>query len=162
MHRFECKEAIQCVVAINFPDGTVNIGDHALALQVFWGKEGDDFDPMTQILKKTVQINVMMRGGDRLQLEEVIAMRQYTFQELSLLALVSGFDVAAAYSDYDMETSMLGKPRSEAKGVNKAVNKNLPKEDQDDDSDAFRMIVIFQKPLAAPGAEQESESVALE
>jgi hypothetical protein len=62
-------------------------------VEVFWGHEGDPFDPITQIQKKTVEVNILKRGGERLQILDTQQLRQFTYQEFTLLAQLTGFKV---------------------------------------------------------------------
>jgi hypothetical protein len=48
---------------------------------------------MSQILERQVAVDLMMRGGETLRLEDVLRLRQYTFQELLLLGDVANFQV---------------------------------------------------------------------
>lgn len=60
-----------------------------------------------QVIRRTVQIyegdnkNCMQK-----KLTEVVPQRIYTYQEMNLLATMSGFKVAAAYGDMHMEMSI--------------------------------------------------------
>lgn len=65
-------------------------------LEVLWGAEGDAFDAFAQVLRKTVEVTVMHRGGEQQRLRETVPLRQFTFQELCLIAEQSGFKVRAA------------------------------------------------------------------
>lgn len=62
-------------------------------LEVWWGHEGDTFDPFTQILDKNVTIDVMLRGGERKLLKDRVPLRQFTYQEMLLVAQSAGFKV---------------------------------------------------------------------
>jgi hypothetical protein len=62
-------------------------------LEVWWGHEGDKFDPFTQVLDKSIELDIMLRGGERQSLTDTARLRQFTFQELLLLCDVTGFEV---------------------------------------------------------------------
>lgn len=62
-------------------------------VDVFWGHEGDTFDPFAQVIKKTVAIHIDEPHGALLEVKSVMDYRQYTFQELASLARLSGFEV---------------------------------------------------------------------
>lgn len=62
-------------------------------LEIWWGHEGDPFDPFTQVLQKSIEIDVMLRGGERKVLRDNVFLRQFTYQEMLLLAQTAGFKV---------------------------------------------------------------------
>ena len=62
-------------------------------LEVLWGSEGDRYDAFAQVLRKTVDVTVMHRGGQQQRLRETVQLRQFTFQELTMLAQHAGFQV---------------------------------------------------------------------
>ena len=64
-----------------------------MQVDVFWGHEGDTFDPFAQVIKKTVTIHVDEPRGELLEVSSVMEYRQYTFQEMASLARLSGFEV---------------------------------------------------------------------
>lgn len=64
-------------------------------LEVMWGAEGDVFDAFSQVLRKTVEVTVMPRGGRQQRLVEAQSLRQFTYQELRMIAERSGFQVRA-------------------------------------------------------------------
>lgn len=65
-------------------------------LEVWWGHEGDSYDPFTQVLEKSIEIDVMLRGGERRVLRDDVPLRQFTYQEMLLLASAAGFKVLLA------------------------------------------------------------------
>jgi predicted SAM-dependent methyltransferase len=67
-------------------------------VEVWWGHEGDIFDPLTQILTKTIEVDMMSKGGERQKLFDTVELRQYTFQELKLLAENAGFEVICFFT----------------------------------------------------------------
>jgi hypothetical protein len=62
-------------------------------LEVWWGHEGDRFDPFTQVLDKSIEMDIMLRGGERKVLRHNVLLRQFTYQEMVLLAETAGFKV---------------------------------------------------------------------
>lgn len=89
-------------------------------LLVEWGADFDNFDPRTQILYRTVALNVL-KGEEVLQsLEEVVAYRQYTVRELELIAEMTGFSVEALYGEMDLAVAV-------------------------DDEEAYRMVAVLRK-----------------
>ena len=108
-------------------------------VQVAWGDEDDEFDPVTQVLQRTVRVRLQPaqldeeEGGERLgrappplpasvplELEEQVPQRMWTYQEMLLLAGASGFDVVGSFGAMDEEVGM-------------------------DSDDAFRMVVVMRK-----------------
>jgi hypothetical protein len=62
-------------------------------LEIWWGHEGDPFDPFTQVLEKSIEMDIMLRGGERKVLRDTVQLRQFTYQEMLLLARTAGFEV---------------------------------------------------------------------
>eukprot|EP00878_Enallax_costatus_P031325 GHUV01034251.1.p1 GENE.GHUV01034251.1~~GHUV01034251.1.p1 ORF type:complete len:319 (+),score=64.45 GHUV01034251.1:357-1313(+) len=64
------------------------------SMMVVWGTDMDMFDPETQVLHRTVSIR-SMKGEDMDQclLEEVVPYRQFTTQEIDLLATMNDLEV---------------------------------------------------------------------
>eukprot|EP00882_Tetradesmus_deserticola_P031463 GHRQ01035578.1.p1 GENE.GHRQ01035578.1~~GHRQ01035578.1.p1 ORF type:complete len:174 (+),score=94.51 GHRQ01035578.1:2-523(+) len=76
-------------------------------MMVVWGTDVDQFDPETQILERTVSIHTMKDGNmDECLLEEVVAYRQFTLQEVDLLATLTGMEVVGVYGDLDLSVSL--------------------------------------------------------
>eukprot|EP00775_Hariotina_reticulata_P001683 gene1683-2027_t len=76
-------------------------------LMVVWGTDVDMFDPQTQILDRTVSIHTMNgEEMDECLLEEVVPYRQFTAQEIDLLAAMSGMEVAGVYGDLDLDVGL--------------------------------------------------------
>ncbi|KAF8071206.1 hypothetical protein HT031_001289 [Scenedesmus sp. PABB004] len=73
-------------------------------LMVMWGTDVDDFDPHTQVLRRTVSIHGMTKGGEvgECLLEEVVPWRHFTAQEVDLLATLAGLEVVGTYGDLDL------------------------------------------------------------
>lgn len=75
-------------------------------LAVQYGKSGDHFDPIEQVLQRTVTIyQADSRGKMQKVLSETVPQRVYTYQELKLLAALNAFDLHAAYGDMQMDVS---------------------------------------------------------
>lgn len=116
-------------------------------VQVAWGDEEDTFDPVAQVLQRTVRIRLQparntdvedgqdgpggegsvvptappaLPAGVPLELEEEVPQRMWTFQEMLLLAGASGFEVVGSFGAMDQEVGM-------------------------DSDDAFRMVVVLRK-----------------
>ncbi|KXZ46346.1 hypothetical protein GPECTOR_44g25 [Gonium pectorale] len=91
-------------------------------LLVEWGNELDNFDPVTQIIFRTVTINVC-RGEDVEEaLEEVLPQRQYTVRELELLSGMAGLETVALYGEMALEVDL-------------------------EHEDAYRMVAVYRKPM---------------
>eukprot|EP00877_Chromochloris_zofingiensis_P000935 jgi/Chrzof1/10842/Cz05g14060.t1 len=76
-------------------------------LLVEWGSELDDFDPVSQVLNRTVTINLMK--GEEVSdclLEQVVPYRQYTAQEVDLLATMTGFQVVGMYGEMQTDVDL--------------------------------------------------------
>ncbi|PNW76619.1 hypothetical protein CHLRE_11g467740v5 [Chlamydomonas reinhardtii] len=113
-------------------DGTLIIGESGKEVwelpqengdKVFveWGAEFDNFDPVTQIIFRTVTINVL-RGDDVVDsVEEVVPYRQYTVRELELLAKLAGLEQIALYGEMRMGVDL-------------------------EHEDAYRMLALYRKP----------------
>lgn len=83
-------------------------------LEVMWGAEGDAFDAFSQVLRKTVEVTVMPRGGRQQRIIEAQSLRQFTYQELRMIAEQSGFQVRALLH---LPPARPGLPGPEAAGV---------------------------------------------
>ena len=70
-----------------------------MALAVAWGAPGDAWDPLTQVLHRTVVVDVYQAGAPepRCAVREVIPTRFYSLQELLLLARLAGLRVVATH-----------------------------------------------------------------
>ncbi|WIA32247.1 hypothetical protein OEZ86_003094 [Tetradesmus obliquus] len=76
-------------------------------MMVVWGTDVDQFDPESQVLERTVSIHTMKDGNmDECLLEEVVAYRQFTMQEIDLLATLTGMEVVGVYGDLDLNVSL--------------------------------------------------------
>lgn len=67
---------------------------------VEYGREGDDFDPATQVLHRTVGLSLFDAGGELVSSDvSVVPQRQFSLQEVDLLARATGWVVATAGGD---------------------------------------------------------------
>jgi len=76
-------------------------------LIVEWGAEGDDFDPATQVLQRTVAVNKIEGGevGECVH-ESTVEQRSYTLQELDLLGRLSGLVLKGSYGDLNLKVGL--------------------------------------------------------
>ncbi|EFJ47378.1 hypothetical protein VOLCADRAFT_92195 [Volvox carteri f. nagariensis] len=147
-HLLDTQQAISCfrkvgehlrpgglfVVELAHPgdlfDGTLITGESGKELwerpynggKVFveWGDSLDNFDPVTQILYRTVTISVF-RGDEAVDsVTEVVAQRQYTVRELELLAGMTGFETQALYGELRLGVDL-------------------------EHEDAYRMVAVYKK-----------------
>ena len=71
-------------------------------LRIVWGDDGDDFDPIAQVRRFTVGLELTVEEGadapegmeGRKGVREVVPMRLFTMQEVDALARCAGFEVA--------------------------------------------------------------------
>eukprot|EP00195_Chlamydomonas_chlamydogama_P005377 CAMPEP_0202890652 /NCGR_PEP_ID=MMETSP1392-20130828/992_1 /ASSEMBLY_ACC=CAM_ASM_000868 /TAXON_ID=225041 /ORGANISM="Chlamydomonas chlamydogama, Strain SAG 11-48b" /LENGTH=373 /DNA_ID=CAMNT_0049574267 /DNA_START=80 /DNA_END=1201 /DNA_ORIENTATION=+ len=98
-------------------DGTYIIGDGGKEVwevpqgknkKIFveWGAEFDNFDPVTQIIDRTVSISVLKGEEVEQSIEEVVPYRQYTVQELDLLATMTGLRIQQLYGEMNLEVDL--------------------------------------------------------
>jgi SAM-dependent methyltransferase len=87
---------------------------------VEWGDSLDNFDPVTQIVYRTVTISVF-RGDEVVDsVDEVVPQRQYTVRELELLAGMTGFETRALYGEMRLGVDL-------------------------EHEDAYRMVAVYKK-----------------
>jgi len=78
-----------------------------LRVLVEWGREGDPFDVETQIVERTVSVNVVDENGRPPAngafppVEEVVRCRVFTAPEIALLGKLAGLRVVATFGDMD-------------------------------------------------------------
>jgi len=97
--------------------------EEGVRVVVEWGREGDFFSPITQIIERTVGLTVLNdRGGLMYSLEQVVPQRQFTLAELKGFARLAGYDYVIAYGE--MEPSLEVSPEAD---------------------DACRLVVILRK-----------------
>ncbi|KAI8470291.1 MAG: S-adenosyl-L-methionine-dependent methyltransferase [Monoraphidium minutum] len=72
-------------------------------LLIEWGADGDDFDPATQVMRRSVAV-CKLEGGEPGELvhASVVAQRAFTLQELDLLGRIAGLQLARAYGDLSL------------------------------------------------------------
>ena len=88
---------------------------------VEYGRDGDEFDCSSQILTRTVGMSLFDPSGNLVSSNvSKVPQRQFTLQEINLLADASGFKVVATYGDLDID---------------------IPLESEE----AYRMVVVLQK-----------------
>lgn len=76
-------------------------------LAIQYGSSGDEFNAIDQVIMRTVQIyEVDNQSCMQKKLKEVVPQRIYTFQEMDLLASMSGFKLATAYGDMQIDVSI--------------------------------------------------------
>lgn len=71
-------------------------------LKIVWGDDGDDFDPIAQVRRFTVGLELTVEDGAEVPegmegksgVREVVPMRLFTMQEIDALARCAGFEVA--------------------------------------------------------------------
>ena len=83
-----------------------------LRVLVEWGREGDPFDVETQIVERTVGVNVVDENGRPPAngafppVEEVVRCRVFTAPEIALLGKLAGLTVAATFGDMDADVPL--------------------------------------------------------
>ena len=88
---------------------------------VEYGREGDSFDISSQVLQRTVGMSLFKSDGTMASTTvHTVAQRQFTLQEICLLAQASGFKVCKLLGDFDSNTLI-------------------------DNHDAHRMLVVLRK-----------------
>jgi SAM-dependent methyltransferase len=96
------------------------------SLRVRWGAAGDDFDPLSQVLRRTVSVELLRAvggGPPAMLLVDCVPARLFTASELGLLAARAGLVVAAAYGALDEDSGAA-------------------------DADAERLVLVFQRDTA--------------
>lgn len=100
-------------------------GAGARRVLVEYGREGDAFDPGTQVLGRTVGLSLFDPEGNLVSsATEVVPQRQFGLQEVDLLARAAGFRVASVHGDVDLGVGL------EAEGAYRMVVCLLRKEGQ--------------------------------
>eukprot|EP00873_Tetraselmis_striata_P036882 jgi/Tetstr1/457146/TSEL_043796.t1 len=90
-------------------------------LYIEWGREGDPFDGLTQVLERTVCATITADNQHERSMLEVIDMRQFSMQELVLMAQLAGLEVVDAYGEMNMAIAV-------------------------DDDEAYRLVMCLRKP----------------
>jgi hypothetical protein len=85
----------------------VDSASQGCKLMVEWGALGDDFDPATQVLRRTVAVN-RMEGEELADCvhESHVLQRSFTLQELELLGRLAGLRLAGAYGDHSLKVGL--------------------------------------------------------
>ncbi|KAG1672919.1 hypothetical protein FOA52_012364 [Chlamydomonas sp. UWO 241] len=96
------------------PAGT----DHKILVE--WGADFDNFDPVTQVVHRTVSVNVLRGDEVESSMEEIVMQRQFTVQEIRLMASMHGFVVESFFGDTSLDVDL-------------------------SHEDAFRMIAVLRK-----------------
>lgn len=92
-----------------------------LRVMVEYGREGDRFEVDRQVLHRTVGLSLFDTAGMLASSTvEVVEQRQFTLQEMDMIARLSGWRVSKVYGDFDSEVSL-------------------------DAEDAYRMVLIMEK-----------------
>lgn len=99
-------------------DGTLIIGDggretweleaEAAGQKLFveWGRDMDEFDPVSQVLQRSVCITIFDQEAAVESLEEVVPYRQYTVQEVQLLAAMTGLKVVGLFGEMALHVDL--------------------------------------------------------
>eukprot|EP00238_Polyblepharides_amylifera_P001022 CAMPEP_0196574338 /NCGR_PEP_ID=MMETSP1081-20130531/4071_1 /TAXON_ID=36882 /ORGANISM="Pyramimonas amylifera, Strain CCMP720" /LENGTH=280 /DNA_ID=CAMNT_0041892331 /DNA_START=623 /DNA_END=1465 /DNA_ORIENTATION=+ len=74
---------------------------------VEWGREGDEFNSLTQVVQKRTSFNVFDKKNELLNSHEsIMPQRLYTCTELDALVRLSGFTICKLYGDMDMNMEL--------------------------------------------------------
>ena len=88
---------------------------------VEYGREGDDFDPGTQILDRTVGLSFFNADGEFVSSDvSVVPQRQFSLQEVDLLGKATGWAIVAVHGDLADDVPL-------------------------DGEDAYRMVVVLKR-----------------
>lgn len=75
--------------------------DGGLTVAARWGADGDPFDPVTQVARRSVELRATEGGGSGQVVRDVLAERLWTATEVTAAVRLSGaFDVVAWYGAY--------------------------------------------------------------
>ena len=76
-------------------------------LQVVWGDEDDDIDPIKQVRQNTVVLNLKgVKDAEKQSVRGIVPLKLFTAQEMSLFARCAGFEVAAMYGALNEEVDI--------------------------------------------------------
>mmetsp|Transcript_63474 Transcript_63474/g.143174 ORF Transcript_63474/g.143174 Transcript_63474/m.143174 type:complete len:361 (-) Transcript_63474:203-1285(-) len=111
-------------------------GDGGGILGVVWGDFEDEFEPITQIRRATVELSLERQGEAVQSIKEVVPQREFTVQEVLALVKLSGC--------FEVGSDVIGLPLtlygslelSEATGQQVGVG---------EEEDAFRLVVVLTK-----------------
>eukprot|EP00980_Cylindrotheca_fusiformis_P004106 scaffold894_cov153-Cylindrotheca_fusiformis.AAC.2 len=97
-------------------------GENSGELDIVWGDDEDEFDPITQVRQFTVAMELKgVEEKDAQSVREVVPLRLFTAQEINAFALIAGFEVTSFHGAL-------------ANGV-----------DVDDENEAFRLVSVLRK-----------------
>jgi SAM-dependent methyltransferase len=97
-------------------------GEETGELEIIWGDDNDDFDPILQVRQFTVAMELKgVENSDLQSVREIVPLRLFTSQEIDAFARIVGFEVRSLHGAL-------------ADGVN--VN---------DGDEAFRLVCVLQK-----------------
>jgi SAM-dependent methyltransferase len=101
-------------------------GEESGELEIIWGDDNDDFDPIRQVRQFTVAMELKGAGSETISpdfqsVREIVPMRLFTAQEIDVLARISGFRVESMHGAL-------------CEGV-----------DVNDGVEAFRLVCVLQK-----------------
>ena len=78
-------------------------GEAGERVLVEWGNEDDEFDPVSQVLTRTVTFGVFNAAGECVQeVNDLVLQRQFTVQEMKLLGAAAGLQLVGLYGDFDL------------------------------------------------------------
>ena len=83
-----------------YPDEDGYVERDGVRVRVRWGRPDEPIDPVTQVTRTVVTIDVRAPWGDQ-RLEETMAQRFWTRDELRAAARLAGLTVTAQYGDFD-------------------------------------------------------------
>jgi SAM-dependent methyltransferase len=74
-------------------------GEQSGELEIIWGDNDDEFDPIKQVRQFTVSMKISgVENDDDLQsVREVVPLRLFTAQEINALAQIAGFEVTSVH-----------------------------------------------------------------
>jgi len=92
-------------------------------LQIIWGEDGDEFDPITQVRQLTIEMKLtnMPETEEMQSVRGIVPTRLFTAQELNAMAALAGFRIPAMFGALEEGVSV------------------------DDEDAAFRMVCVLQK-----------------
>jgi hypothetical protein len=74
---------------------------------VEYGRAGDAFDVATGVLYRTVGLSAFGADGDMISSDvEVVPQRQFTLQEIEMMATVAGLEIVDVFGDSKLEISL--------------------------------------------------------
>ena len=135
----ECTKNGWTVPLVDDVDGDGNEKEFG-ELSIVWGDEDDEFDPVAQVRRFTVNMELSIKDSSdipqdldmspllqqmtkdgKTKVKEIVPMRLFTLQEIDALARCAGFELVAKYG---------------------ALSENISIENEDE---AFRMVCVLRK-----------------